>query len=287
MNRRRFLTISACCLASPSFARPVTWRGYALGAEVSLTFNADKTLAEQAIQAVERSLKDVESAFSLYNPQSEISRLNQSKSIEPSIYFFDLMQIAGQIRTQTERLFDPTVQSIWRSKNPTFTSTWDDIEISTASITLPKNCSITLNGIAQGYATDIIHRDLRELGFQDVLINIGEFYAKGGPWTLGIADPKWGLIRSVELSNQAIATSSPYAMMLDKNTGHIINPINGEKPYWSTVSVVAPTSVLADGLSTALTLMSASTIKAILPTLRTGVKIHCVSFTGETVTFAA
>ena len=41
-----------------------------------------------------------------------------------------------------------------------------------------------------------------------VLINIGEFAALGGLFTLGISDPAYGLVGTTKLSNRAVATSS-------------------------------------------------------------------------------
>ena len=89
-------------------------------------------------------------------------------------------------------------------------------------------------------------------GFENALVNIGEFRAKAGDWRVGIVDPGEGLVRSITLSDGAVATSSPNADLV-AGKPHIFDPF-GQKPVWSTVSVEASTAALADALSTALCL---------------------------------
>ena len=64
--------------------------------------------------------------------------------------------------------------------------------------------AITLNGIAQGYITDRLAARLRDMGFEQVLIEAGEIYALSSdtPWRVGVA----GSDR--QLADRAVATSS-------------------------------------------------------------------------------
>jgi len=120
-------------------------------------------------------------------------------------------------------------------------------------------------GIAQGFATDKVAGKLKALGFNQTLVNIGEFSGVGGPWTLGLEDPSHGLIDTVDIENTAIATSSPMATPIGSH-GHIFNPVAGEYESfmpWSTVSVQADNAALADALSTGMVWADIELIKKI------------------------
>ncbi len=268
MNRRRFLSISACALGAPSLADTVTWSGYALGAEVSIKVRAPETLALNSINRVRERLSQVESCASLYDPNSELSHLNRDKSIQASGMMFDLVNTSTWIHDLTLGRFDPTIQTAWldfaNGHRSDIRSLWAGVEITDTHVILPQDVSLSFNGIAQGYATDVVRLELEKMGFENVLVNIGEYYGQGGPWSIGIADPIGGLIKSVEISDQAIATSSPKAMMIAEGQGHIIDPIS-DAPYpWSTLSVTASTAMLADGLSTGFSLLSEQDIRSVI-----------------------
>ena len=82
INRRRFITITACALATPTWAAgPIEWRGFGLGSDLSLKLWCDPELAQRAIAEVEQIIKTVESTFNIYNPVSDLSRLNREKSL--------------------------------------------------------------------------------------------------------------------------------------------------------------------------------------------------------------
>ena len=118
-------------------------------------------------------------------------------------------------------------------------------------MTLDAGQALTLNGIAQGYATDRVAETLRAQGLTDVLVNIGEYRALGGPYRVGLSDPAQGMMGALTLKDSAVATSSPGALSLGPQK-HILHP---DFPVlWSTVTVSALTATLADALSTALCL---------------------------------
>ncbi len=262
ITRRRFLTLSAASLACPVQAAPVRWQGFALGAEVTLTLQAAPDLADKAIQTAQQILAEGEALFSLYDPASDLSRLNASgQLLHPAKPFLSLMQISGQVQSATKGRFDPTIQPLWtalaQGQNPESARAaigWSRIRTSSEKVTLDAGQSLTFNGIAQGFLTDLLQTRWREMGLEHCLINLGEFAALGGPFTLGISDPDRGLVGKQTLTNNAIATSSPGAMSLGQNS-HILDP-KGAKPQWSTVSVVAQTAAIADAASTAFCVMT-------------------------------
>ncbi len=128
----------------------------------------------------------------------------------------------------------------------------------------------TLDGIAQGYATDRIAERLRANGFPHVLVNLGEFRGLGEkaaaqPWQVGVAWPdREGIATVLSLSERAVATSAQ-PPGLPTWRGHLLDPKKGRPSRtWNSVSVVAPTALQADALSTAIAAAPADTADTIL-----------------------
>jgi thiamine biosynthesis lipoprotein len=271
LTRRRFLAISAAALATPARATPVHWQGFALGAEISLALHAPEPIARKALKQVRNRLALVEALFSLYDPSSALSQLNRNGILRnPPPLFTDLMALCTQAHSATKGLFDPTIQPLWQALatgGPTGPARdnigWQRVRQGDP-VRLASGQALTFNGIAQGFATDLIRADLAALGLGKALINIGEFAALGGPFRLGLVDPDQGLFATRRLENSTIATSSPTAMPLGVQT-HILYP--GRTPQWSSVSVQTQTAALAAALSTAFTLMSLDEITAVKRTL--------------------
>ncbi|PTX54662.1 thiamine biosynthesis lipoprotein [Litoreibacter ponti] len=267
-SRRRFLTISAAVALTPRSAFAERWQGHAFGAEVSLTIRGPKEVAGPALQDALSALRDVERLFSLYDPASDLSRLNAYGRLHnPDARFLELMHGAQAAFDLTNGLFDPTVQPLWKAlaKGQDADAVrglvgWERIQFDAAWVQLGPGQALTFNGIAQGFATDIVAEILASHGLQDVLINIGEYRARGGPWKLALRDPTYGEMGTRTLGTGAIATSSPLATTLGAQ-GHILH--RSAQPLWSTVSVEAPSATLADSLSTAMVLATRDEIDTI------------------------
>jgi thiamine biosynthesis lipoprotein len=260
MKRRRFLTLAACFACAPRFALAATWQGRALGADVSVTLSGPREATEAALAAIPARLDQVERLFSLYREDSALVELNRTGRLRaPDPVFAALLDAADHAHRLTGGLFDPTVQPLWQAlalgenaQAPRQAIGWARITRSPA-ITLDTGQALTLNGIAQGFATDLVAQDLRTQGFARALVDIGEQAALGGPYRLGLMDPEFGLIGQRTLTDSATATSSPGALRLGEAT-HILSP-DGRPPLWSTISIEAPSATLADALSTAAVFM--------------------------------
>ena len=251
INRRRFITITACALATPTWAAgPIEWRGFGLGSDLSLKLWCDPELAQRAIAEVEQIIKTVETTFSIYNPASDLSRLNREKSLHMSPLFARLLEYCDAAHSMTNGYFDPSVQSVW-SGGGNATDRWSNIVRDDQKILLGPQHALTFNGIAQGFATDLAKSALSDLGLSRVLVNLGEFAGLGGPFAIGVSDPDAGLIDIETIENMTIATSSPWAMHVG-NSGHIINPVTGAPPNFTTLRVIHDSAAMADGLSTGL-----------------------------------
>lgn len=279
MKRRRFLTLAAAFACAPALAQAATWSGRALGADVSVTLYGPEDLTRRALADVPRMLTNVENTFSLYRPMSALSRLNMMGRLrDPNALMRTLMTRADTAHQMSEGLFDPTVQPVWdalaRGHDVDIARRclgWNRVRFSKRMIELQSGQALTFNGIAQGFATDVMTLLLKKYGVQTALVNIGEQGAMGGPFTLGLDDPEYGHLGTRELTDMSIATSSPGALHLGSET-HILGP-NGEKPLWSTVSIEAKSATMADALSTAAVFMD----RRALERLKVRAKLHRIT----------
>ena len=269
MKRRRFLTLTAAALACPRGATASVWQGTALGADVSVTLKGPGT--DAALDRVRATLNRMDALFSLYQP-SQLTALNTTGTLACDGAFLNLARIADTAHRLTKGHFDPTVQPLWTAlatggdiAAARALIGWDRVTLTDDRIALAPGQALTFNGIAQGFATDVVTAELAAAGFTHALVNIGEYRALGGPWHVGIADPTFGVLAQTTLTTQAIATSSPAAITVGGQP-HILSR-SGTAPHWSTVSVTAPGAAMADALSTAFCLMDRNAIRATLDQL--------------------
>jgi thiamine biosynthesis lipoprotein len=125
--------------------------------------------------------------------------------------------------------------------------------------------AVTLNGIAQGFAADAVASVLARHGIASALIDTGEISALGthpdkDAWTIGIKHPRapgeW--IGLAGLHGRCLATSGDYetSFATDFSQHHLLDPRTGRSPAeLASVSVIAPTALAADALSTAAFLL--------------------------------
>lgn len=266
-TRRRFLTVCAAFAATPAAAWAESWQGRAFGAEAKISLRGPRRETAAALAEARGLIRQFEALFSLYDPGSDLVRLNRRGSIRPAPHFRALVEAADFAYRLTEGLFDPTVQPLWLAlaKGGDTSAAraaigWDKVHIGAGAITLGPGQGLTFNGIAQGYATDAVAAMLQARGFSQALVNIGEYRGIGGPWKLGLEDPSHGALGLRTLNEGAIATSSALATPLGAN-GHILHKAGA--PQWSTVSVEADDAWVADALSTALILAGPDQVRRI------------------------
>jgi FAD:protein FMN transferase len=277
ISRRRVLTILAAASALPASAMakaeiPLhTWQGQALGARATLRLAHPDAVMISARVATE--IDRLENVFSLFRPESALSRLNRLGSLgAPPFELLQCLSLAGRVHDATEGRFDPTVQPLWRTyaeaaidgrtPHPDDLAAardvigWNNVRFAPDAITLKSGMALTLNGIAQGFIADRIADLLDAEGLDNVLIDTGEFRALGG-------DPHgnaWPILLAaggqVPLKTRALATSAPKGTTFGPGTtgaSHILDPKHGVPvpALWREVSVSAPSAGLADALSTA------------------------------------
>jgi thiamine biosynthesis lipoprotein len=284
VNRRRFIALTVGAAGSlgvasrlfPTSLKRVEQKSFALGAEVSLTaYHEDQATAQSAVNAALKALDAIEDLLSLYRPQSEISRLNNDGLLKQP--HKDLLAVAGTALAwarRTDGAFDPTVQPLWalyaRGTVPSSAEiesarrlvSWRRVHSDATQIRLGQGQQITLNGIAQGFAADRVGEVLRSYGIRHALVNTGEFGAlgrrsDGKPWQVGIQHPRVreAYAALAALSDRFLSTSGDYETKFseDFSSNHIFDPATGRSPTeLASVTVVAPTGIEADALSTAI-----------------------------------
>ncbi len=327
LTRRRMIVIAASAagsalLASGRFAQangPVRWQGSALGAQVSIEIHhPDRAEAERLVERCVLEVRRLEQQFSLYRADSAISTLNRTGIlVAPDGDMVALLQTSQHFAEITGGAFDPTVQPLWQLHADHFSSGKPGgdgpspqqlaealakvghagLLVSADRIALLRRCAaITLNGIAQGFATDRVVERLRGAGLSTTLVNMGEIRAigarpEGTPWRVGLGDPdRPGLLtETVDLVDRAVATSAGSGFRFDSvgRFTHLFDPVTGRSPQrYRSVSVMAPTATEADALSTAFSLLPLSDIADIV-TVRPNVQARITDSNGTLIVYGA
>jgi len=243
---------------------------------------------------IEKRLEEINHSMSTYRPTSEISRFNASRKVgEPfpiSKDFLAVMQVAQRVHKLTNGTWDGTVKPLvemWgfgKGTAPRVPSPeeiakalsrvgFEHIEIYDEGRLIKRQGEVTLDlaSIAKGYGVDQIAEVLREDGVADFLVEIGgEVVASGkrldgADWKIGINNPQPtaavnAVYKVLKLQDQALATSGDYRNFFEvngKRYSHVIDPRSGYPVSNGviSVSIIAGTCTLADGLATAVMVM--------------------------------
>ncbi len=272
LSRRRFLTIAACtALAGSGQSLPpaprVTWRGTALGADVSITLDGPEALTRATLARARLELEAYEARFSLFRPDSDLVRLNSQGDLpDLDARWHDMLGLSDRLHRATNGVFDPTIQPLWLAlarggdvQAARALVGWQRVALPTEArrgVRLGAGQALSFNGIAQGMATDAVIATLKAAGMQRVMVDMGETAALGGPWHLGVVDPDRGHFATVQLQDRAMAVSSPMALRLGTGAQHILHPQGRMQAHWSSVAVIARSACVADGFSTAACFMT-------------------------------
>ncbi len=258
-----------------------------MGTVASLrTSAAHREQFPQMLQIAKETFEAVNSKLSVYQPDSELSRLHRDGELDPmSDLTHAFLTTTIEMTTRANGFFDPTllpVIQLWGfSGGETPTQVPSNNQISDA-LQRPLLSSLQLHpthayfanepafidpgGIAKGFALDRAFRKIRK-AFPDAsfLLNLGgEMRAKGmaepgRPWRIGIQHPfeKQAAIGRINLPDEfAVATSGHYERYIELKGvryAHIIDPSTGwPAKGMAGVTVLSPNSTEADILSTAL-----------------------------------
>lgn len=201
-----------------------------------------------------------------------------------------VLTFALEVARSTDGAFDPTINPLmrlWGFRKDTREAVMPSDDALRAalncvgfrhiSISTNSNSSVTikllhpgveldLGGIAKGYAVDLAYERLVKAGATNFLLNLGgNIRVCGVPsknrtsWSIAIRDPASPDRTTGEIielhSGEAVATSGSYEryVVIDgKQYSHIIDPRTGlPVERTDSVTVIAPSAILADALSTA------------------------------------
>jgi len=275
---------SLCSAAAIVAGLPrVTRTRRALGTHVTMTALHERPeKASAAINAAFDELERIERVMSLYRPDSELNRLNRNGVLDrPHPYLVQVLRAARAVSEQSGGAFDVTVQPLWElwtkarrsgglpSKREIAAARrsvdWRQVQMDPQRVRLTGRGTVTLNGIAQGFAADVVARTIRSAGVQHALVDGGEFAALGRSgnahaWHVGIQHPRQpaACIGVARLAGRSLATSGDYATTLGEgfDRHHLFDPQTGASAEtWASVSIVADSAMHADALSTAVFVM--------------------------------
>lgn len=246
--------------------------------------------AKEGLAEAVGEIKRIESLLTTFNEKSQTFQINENAGLSPvevDQEVFDLISRAQKISRLTQGAFDLSYGSLdkrfWNfdqqmtelpSPEKLAESVrlidYQSIELNAENRTVflrNKGMRIGFGGIGKGYAADQAKKRLKQLGFQNGIVNASGDMSGWGvnenslPWQVAIIDPDHSnrTIAHFELKNAAVATSGNYEkfVMIDgKKYSHTINPRTGYPIHGiKSVSVFAPMAELADALTTPIAVM--------------------------------
>lgn len=245
-------------------------------------------------QAVEDVLQSLNGLMSTYEPDSELSQLNQHPAHTPFALSTDTLTVlrkAQQVSQETQGAFDVTIGPLvnaWgfgpnNSESPPDAEEiqalldsvgYEKLELDESAGAIRKehaNLYLDLSAIAKGYAVDKVAESLEENGLRHFMVDIGgEIVARGHnaydkPWQIAIEAPlpeTRSIHRVLSLQDIALATSGDYRnfIQVDGETfSHTIDPTTGRPVLQNlaSVSVLHDSCALADAYATAIMVLGA------------------------------
>jgi thiamine biosynthesis lipoprotein len=290
------LMIAAVRATAPS-AQMFRWRGEVLDEDAELTlWHADAALCRRTFLRVRAEIARYERIFSLYQPESEISRLNAAGALSrPAPELRALIEESQRFGVMSGGAFDISVQPLWRLYEGHFWShahivqdivgraqevarelvDFRRIETGARRIAFAREgMGITLNSVAQGFITDAIADMLRNEGFETAVVDLGEFrtlgrHPDGHPWRIGIRDARAmsEVDRVIELDDMALAVSGGYGTTFEPtgHFNHIFDPQTGASANkLADAAVIGPRATMATALAVAICVVGEERAHALL-----------------------
>ena len=233
-------------------------------------------LGKFAIDEIHR----IEAKYSRFRPDSVVSAISAQAGLDWIVCddeTLSLLDYADSMFSQSDGLFDVTsgvLRHAWNFQHAVIPKTevlqnlrglvnWSSVERDKGYVRLPQaGMELDFGGFGKEYAADQAADALLAQGARHGYVNLaGDIRVvgpqhDGQPWVIGIQDPRCpaGIVASVALFDGAIATSGDYERYFDLNAhrySHILDPQSGMPvDCWRSVSVLAPTTMVAGGLAT-------------------------------------
>lgn len=272
---------------------------YLMGTICTVTVAGPDSL--RCVRAADRAfeaMKEVDRLMSVYRPESPISHLNRVGHegwVEAPPPLFHVIASACECSRISGGAFDITVGPLVRlwgffDKSGHLPSPEAEIEararVGYRRILLDSTrtavrfdrpgVEIDLGGIAKGYALDRAAEALRAEGIESATVDAGgNLLVLGGPASIGVQHPmaRDSLLCRIEVRDEAVSTSGSsenFFVSNGKRYSHIFDPRTG-RPVSNgllSVTVVAPTGMASDALSTAAFVMGPEEGMALIETMK-------------------
>jgi thiamine biosynthesis lipoprotein len=246
-----------------------------------------RAAGEEALEEIQR----VEAQLSLYQPTSEIARINAratSEAVRVTPSLFHLLQQARDLHAETKGAFDISIAPLvrcWgfmggtgRLPDPEELAAakarvgmqFVELDPGESTVRLTREgMMLDLGAIGKGYAVEQAANLLKELGVTSALINGGtsSIHALGHPpdvenWQVALEYPPTpnsaspNILATIPLRNEALSVSAVWGKSFQAQNstfGHVLDPRLG-RPVQGTLlaAVVLPSATETDALSTAL-----------------------------------
>ena len=275
-----------------------------MGTYATITIiDGNTTRANIAMDAAFAEIKRIEELMSQYNESSEVSSLNRNGTnwtalSRDTIYVLKKAEYYSRMSNGSFDITCNPLLNLWmvKVKEENRMPTPEEIEevrelVGYEHLIIDEDrsrarfdkegMSITLGGIAKGYAIDCASEKLIEVGVKHALVNIGgDMRAVGDkngvPWKVALQNPrdKSEYITIIKLNNESVTTSGDYERYFfeeGKRVHHIIDPKTGySADECISVTIITKNCTDADALSTTVFVMGPERGKALLDEL--GVK---------------
>lgn len=242
--------------------------------------------AKVALKAARLETQRLEGILSRFNPESEISRINNSAGIcceRVSIDTYKIIAKAANFSEYCKGCFDVTVgplidlwikykerleipqKSLIDEVLPYINYTDVEFEPDERTVFLKKpGQSINLGGIGKGFAANKILEVLKEHGITSAFTNLGGNVATigtkpdGSCWNIGIRHTRKdnSVIGVVSVVGKSVVTSGDYQIYYiavdGKKYHHILDPVTGypSESGLASATIIAENSMVADAIST-------------------------------------
>ena len=281
------LLLTLCHCVQSGKAKRFTFSGNTQGTYYRITYYASDSVVIKT--QIQEALDKFLFVTSLWEQNSEISRVNRNEEITVGTDFQAIFYEAQEISRLTGGAFDITVGGLveaWSfgpgQPEDSVLMKLDSLRkyvgfqnidiINHAVVKKDPNIKIDFDAIAKGYSVDLIAKILRHHDIDNFIVNVGgEVYASGskpdgGKWNVGIEKPTETdhSVREVQeviaLSNKAKATLGTHREYFTKDSirySHTIDPTTGRPVahHLLSVTIIADRCVTADALATAFMVM--------------------------------
>jgi len=261
----------------------LTYTDKAMGTYVTVWFWTDKEAdAAKAAESVFKEMKRLDAEMTTWTDTAEVAQINLNAGKKPvavSQETLDVIERALDISKKSGGVFDITVgafHGLWKFDEDMDGSLPDPKEVKKRLALIGykdvvvdkkkktvflkrKGMSITLGGIANGFAVDKCVALLKAAGFNDFMVQAGgDMYISGkkgnDPWVVGIRDPRGtDLFAGMPIENHSFSTSGDYERGFVKEGvryHHILDPRDGQPAHASrSVTIKAKDAYTADAWS--------------------------------------